>query len=360
MSIWRWSQYFTDVPEQHRITLGEGNTPIVRSRRIGPAAGLNHLYFKLETANPTGSYKDRFGAAAIAGMLAAGKSHCVATSSGNTGAAVAAYSAAAGITCEIAVVETAPPGKLRQMMVYGANIYRIRGFGLDPQISADAFKLVQQRGSAARAQMQISAFTYSPVGMAGVKTMSYEIAEQVEQGAVPAVDHVFVQAGGGGLTLAVARGFVDMVAAKRLSRGPRVHCVQPEGNDTIASALRNGDAKAKLVQCTSAISGLQVPSVIDGDMVVQACRASGGTGHAVTDAAVWDVQRRLAVEEGIFCEPAGATALAGALQAVTRGEIRADDMVVCIVTGSGFKDEPSVDRMLADVSCPTLDLAELR
>lgn len=360
MSIWRWSQYFTEIPEAHRVTLGEGNTPLVRSRRIGPSVGLNRLYFKLETANPTGSYKDRFGAAAIAGMLATGKRHCVATSSGNTGSAVAAYSAAAGLTCEIAVVESAPPGKLRQMMIYGADIYRIRGFGLAPQVSAAAFKLVQERGSAPNAQMQISAFTYSPVGMAGVKTMSYEIVEQVEQGALPSVDHVFVQAGGGGLTLAVARGFVDMVNANRLPRSPRVHCVQPEGNDTIATPLRDGHEKARAVSCTSNVSGLQVPSVIDGDLVVHACRESGGTGHVVTDEAVWEMQRRLAREEGLFCEPAGATAAAGVLQARARGELQPDDVVVCIVTGTGFKDEPSVDRMLADVSCPTLDLADLR
>ena len=109
MSIWRWADRFAaDTPAASRITLGEGNTPVVRSRHLGPAIGATELYFKIEANNPTGSYKDRFAAAAVSDMLAKGLNRCIATSSGNTGSALAAYCAAAGIGCEIAVVETAP------------------------------------------------------------------------------------------------------------------------------------------------------------------------------------------------------------------------------------------------------------
>src|SRR5947208_1466771 len=102
MSIWRWADWIEPVPAAARITLGEGNTPVVRSRRIGPALGMNHLYFKLESCNPTGSYKDRFAAAAVGDMLAHGKRYCLATTSGNTGSALAAYCAAVGLSCKIA------------------------------------------------------------------------------------------------------------------------------------------------------------------------------------------------------------------------------------------------------------------
>src|ERR1700761_8849217 len=85
MSIWRWAQLFSTVPEPSRLSLGEGNTPLLRSRQIGPRAGLSNLYFKLETTNPSGSYKDRFAAAAVSDMLANHKTRCIATSSGNTG-----------------------------------------------------------------------------------------------------------------------------------------------------------------------------------------------------------------------------------------------------------------------------------
>lgn len=126
MSIWRWADLIDYVPEHARITLGEGNTPLVRSRRIGASVGLKNLWLKLDFANPTASYKDRFAAATISHMVAAGKTRCIATSSGNTGASLAAYCAVAGIECLVAIVEGAPLGKLQQMLCYGAKLYRVR------------------------------------------------------------------------------------------------------------------------------------------------------------------------------------------------------------------------------------------
>src|SRR5438105_4436081 len=113
MSLWRFADLLPAPGVEHRLTLGEGNTPLVRSARLGPKSGLHNLFYKLETSNPTHSYKDRFAAMAVSQMLAAGKRRCVATSSGNAGSALAAYCAAAGIRCEIAIVETAPLGKLQ-------------------------------------------------------------------------------------------------------------------------------------------------------------------------------------------------------------------------------------------------------
>jgi threonine synthase len=103
------------------------------------------------------------------------------------------------------------------------------------------------------------------------------------------------------------------------------------------------------------VSGLQVPTVIDGGPAIEAARASGGTGHVVSDEEVWDTQKRLAAEEGIFCEPAAATALAGALKAAREGRIEPEAPVVCCVTGSGFKDPPSVQRMLGGATCPLIE-----
>lgn len=326
--------------------IGQGSTPLVRSRKLGPAAGLENLWFKLESTNPTGSYKDRFGAAAIAGMLAAGQNECIATSSGNTGAALAACCAAAGIRCRIAIVETAPAAKLSQMQAYGAEIFRVRGFGLDPAITARVFEKLKALSEAPGAALQISAYAYSPVGMSGVESISVELIQQL-----PAARHVFCPAGGGGLALAVARGFG--------SGGPAIHVVQPEGNSTIAGPLRDGQERAVDVDCTSQISGLQVASVIDGDEVIRECRPTGGTGHLVSDERVWEVQQLLAREEGIFSEPAGAVSVAGALQAAAAGELDRAEPVICLVTGSGFKDQASIERMTALAACPILDADEI-
>ena len=355
MSIWRWNSKIEPCPESSQITLGEGDTPLLRSRQIGPQAGLKNLFFKLETTNPCGSFKDRFGAAAVSHMLAQNQTECLATSSGNTGAALAAYCAAAGIRCRIAIVETAPLSKMKQMLSYGAEVFRIRGFGLDPQISAEAFATLKELGSQPGRALQVSSYIYSPKGMSGCETVSLELAEQTGG----KLDHVFCPAGGGGLCVAVARGFAALEKHGQQYKSPAVECVQPEGNDTMASPLREGLDRAREVECTTRISGLQVPNINDGHLVIEECRPTGGTGHLVSDEAIWQTQRRLAREEGIFSEPAGAVALAGALQAAERGLVDPDAVVVCLVTGTGFKDESSIDQMIADVDCPMIELAEL-
>ncbi len=307
MSVWRWAQWLEAPPEAARLTLGEGQTPLIASRRIGPAAGLDRLSFKLESANPSGSYKDRFAAAAVSHMKARGQRRCVSTSSGNTGAALAAYCAAAEIACQVAVVETAPLDKLKQMLAYGARVFRVRGFGVDPHVTSEALQRLEAAADAGGAALQVSAFRYCPLGMAGVRTIAFELAEQSPEG----LDHVFCPAGGGGLTLAVAEGFDQWRRRRDLPGGVRVHCAQPEGNNTIAGPLRDGASHAQAVCCTTTVSGLQVSSVIDGDAVIAACRGCGGTGYLVSDREVWDAQARLAREEGVFCEPAGAVALRG-------------------------------------------------
>lgn len=358
MSYWRWAEYFCDIPPEHQITLGEGNTPLVRSASIGPALGLDHLYFKMESANPTGSYKDRYAAAAISDMRANGQALAVGTSSGNAGSAIAAYCARAGMRCEIAIVETTPLGKVKQMLAYGAKLYRVRGMGVKPEATQGILDELRRKASRPEAKLQISAFVHSPEGMAGVQTMSYEIAEQ--GGAIgQTIQHVFTPAGGGGLTLGVALGFAGLAERGELARSPAVHVVQPEGNDTIAGPLRDGADEAHACNVTTLISGLQVASVADGNDVIRICRASGGTGYLVSDEFVWQLQRRLAIEEGIFSEPAGVVALAGAIQAVQNGEIKRDESVVCLVTGIGFKDLPSVDRMVEGIECPTIDIDQI-
>jgi threonine synthase len=349
-NLWRWADRFCpSISPAQQISLGEGETPCLRSKAIGPSLGSPQLYFKLESVNPSGSYKDRFAALAISHMLANQQHTCLATSSGNTGAALAAYSAAAGVRCRIAVVETAPPAKLQQMMAYGAEIHRVKRFGLDANVTSQVFQRLEQQARQGGFALQVSAYRFSPLGMQGVESIAHELAEAF----AGRVGHVFCPAGGGGLTLAVARGF------QKADAHAAVHCVQPEGNDTIAGPLREGVPRARDVRCETTISGLQVANVIDGNEVIAACRESGGTGHTVTDDEVFAAQTRLAREEGIFCEPAGAVALAGVIKAVDRGELDPTSRLVCLVTGSGFKDPGSIDRMTADCQSDLVELDDL-
>ncbi len=348
MSLWRFADHLPAVAEHARLSLGEGNTPLVRSRNIGPSLGLERLFFKIESSNPTGSYKDRFAASAVSHLVAEDAPLCIGTSSGNAGAALAAYCAPAGIRCVLAIVESAPRGKLCQMLAYGAELFPIRGFGTDAKKTRQVMADLEQLAADNHTCVQISAFKYSPKGMAGVETISRELCEQLVDG----IDHVFCPTSGGGLTWAVARGFESALIT------PAIHCVQPSGNNTIAGPLREGAAQARSCDCTTTISGLQVANVIDGHNALGACRASGGTGYLVEDNLVYAMQQRLAREEGIFCEPAGAVALAGAVEAVRIGELASNATVVCLVTGSGFKDNASVERMTADLLRPPVESVE--
>lgn len=350
MNHWKYANWWGAPPEA-RITLGEGGTPLIRSTKLGPELGLRQLWFKYEGANPTGSYKDRFASSAVSHLVQDGKKFCLGTSSGNTGAAVAAYCARAGLGCFLAIVEGAPEGKLRQMLAYGAHLVRIRRFGSSPGISAEVMHGLQGLAAELHAGLEISAFAFSPRGMAGVMTISFELAETLGPGPM----QVFCPAGAGGLTLAVARGFETLAEKTGRTAPARVHCVQPAGNDTIASALREGSDQARAVESSTEVSGLQVGSIIDGHATLAACRRSGGQGHVVTDEQAWLWQGRLAREEGIFCEPAGAVALAGAASAVQRGEIAGDEPVVCLVTGTGFKDERSLARLAGPAGAPLVD-----
>lgn len=304
--------------------------------------GLENLYFKLEMLNPSGSYKDRFAASAVSQLLDRGLGFCLATSSGNTGAALAAYCAAANIKCYLAIVDGAPLGKVQQMQLYGAETLMVRGFGISQQVSTEVFSGLQETAAKYGTLVQISAYRYSPFGMAGVQTISYEIARELPEGDA----HIFSPAGGGGLTLAVARGFDIWKEYHPEYKKPRVHCVQPKGNDTISTALRSGGLHAQSVlKSMTSISGLQVPNVIDGDEVIGLCRSNRGTGFSVEDALIYECQRKMAEHEGIYCEPAGAVALAGVMDALERNEINSDDQTVCLVTGHGFKDPASAEKI---------------
>ena len=241
------------------------------------------------------------------------------------------------------------------MLAYGAKLYRVRGFGVDSNTSERVVACLKTLSTRPTAQMQISAFAYSPVGMSGVLGISHELAEQS-----PApIDHVFCMAGGGGFVVAIARGFDQLLQAGRLSKRPRIECVQPEGNDTISGPLKAGSLVGRNVECTTRISGLQVPQLIDGNEVISACRESGGTGHVVSDEFVFEVQSRLAREEGLFAEPAASTAVAGALQAAREGQLDPNANVVCIISGSAFKDPNSLEAMTRNTSCPIIDLSYL-
>ena len=322
------------------ISLGEGNTPLVPSARIAPA-----LSFKLEFTNPTGSYKDRFIQRELA-HLRTRPPFVLATSSGNTGASLAAYAARAALRCFICAHPEAPAGKLMQMRAHGSTVLRIPGFSVDAAITASVFAELEHWQQQYEVPLIVSAFRYCPVGMRGVEAIADELADAAPQ-------HVFVPVGGGGLYVAVARGFA------RLGLPTKVHAVQPAGCPTVVAAWQQGLAKATPVSSHTRISGLSVPSDIDATLALEHLRSNGGLGLAVTDEEVWAAQDHLLREEGIFAEPAGAAALAGWLSATAQGLIDPAAAAVCLVTGHGAKDAASLEAAAARTPSPLVAASDL-
>jgi threonine synthase len=310
-------------------TLGEGNTPLVASARIGPRLGAGRLFFKLENCNPSGSYKDRFVAAEVSQLLQQGARACVATSSGNTGSSLASYGARYGLLCLILVNEDAPAGKLAQMQAHGAQVIRIAEFTKDPDVTSQVFAHLQVFSAEHSTPLVVSAYRYCPAGMRGVESIAQELDKAP-------VEHVFTPVGGGGLYSAVVQGF------QNLGRVPRVHAVQPAGCSTVVASFERGDSAIRSVVSATRISGLSVPFDIDGGLALKLLRECGGHGFACSDEQIFEAQRWMLEQEGIYCEPAGAAALAGWIQALDRRIVQPDETCVCLVTGHGFKDPESI------------------
>jgi threonine synthase len=315
------------------VSLGEGNTPLVESVRLGAALGLKRLFFKLESCNPSGSYKDRFVAAEMNRLWSIGARACVATSSGNTGSSLASYCARYGMTCVIVANDHTPSGKLEQMQAHGARVYLVRGFITSPEITATVYACLSEVSEARKTPLVVSAFRYCPEGMTGVESLSEELARQCPN----PVAHVFVPVGGGGLLTAVWRGFKRLSCPK-----PHIHAVQPRGCSTVVASFMRGDDQIRAIESTTHISGLAVPFDIDASLALASVRESGGTGQAVDDEEVLEMQGLMFTQEGIYCEPAGAAALAGLRRAVEEKVVRPHETAVCLVTGHGFKDPDSV------------------
>ncbi len=325
----RYASRLPPVREEFHCTLGEGGTPLIESRALGRQLGLKKLFFKCEHQNPTGSYKDRFVALELSLLRQAGARVVIGHSSGNNGSSLAAYAARYGIACHLFVCERTPSGKFLQMRAHGAKVYRVKDFCVARESTEEIMLLLETTAKRLGTATVVSAFSSSPQGMCGVKTLSYEIAEQMQP------SHVFVPGGACGLYVGVARGFLETKSC------PRVHLVQPELNDTVVTPLREGLNRARTLNTITRISGLVAPEIYDGHDAIEVARATKGSGFLVSDEDAWHWQRELLTKEGLWVEPAGAVSVAGLVAAVREGVVKSDETVVCVLSGHGFKDPAS-------------------
>src|SRR6266542_1915136 len=206
--IWRHGDRVPAVQTVRRITLGEGDTPLIRLPRWGAVHGLDAVYAKLEFANPTGSFKDRGMVALVATAIESGAHHIVEDSSGNAGASAAAYAARAGLSCTVYAPAAAPAAKLRQIRAYGAELIEVPG----PRSAVtDA-----ARNAGTRPGVYHVAHNENPTFVPGNKTFAYELLEALDDGALPCGGglHVVIPTGGGALLCGAWQGFGEGVAAR--------------------------------------------------------------------------------------------------------------------------------------------------
>ncbi|SEQ45583.1 threonine synthase [Virgibacillus subterraneus] len=339
--IWRYEELLPNVSIPDQITMGEGNTPLVKSNKIADEIGLSSLYFKMESSNPTGSYKDRIAAMGVSRAIQQGRSACIGTSSGNAGASFAAYSARAGIPYHLLVLEHIVESKLTQVLVHGAEVKRIKNFGESEKVGEKVFNFIEDHATNLNWEMMITAFKYNPVAMEAVKTISFEVYQNLGN-RVP--DAVFIPVGGGGLFTGIWKGFKEIRQRDIDSKVPNIIAVQSEGCSNIVRAWEQSKVDPLDGDSTSQISGLQVPNPPDGHEVLEAL-SQQGWGHMIDDSKTWRWQKKLALDEGILCEPASAISLAGVEQALSEGRINKDSDVVCIITGAGYKDSKSLKKI---------------
>lgn len=300
------------------LTLGEGETPLVRSTHIEALCGLDELWFKLESCNPTGSFKDRGMVVAVAKAMESGARAILCASTGNTSASAAAYAAKAGLECYVLVPGgQVAAGKLAQAVAYGSTIIEVEG-NFDEALRT-AREITDKHPVAL-------VNSVNPHRIAGQKTASYEIVEDLGD----APDILAIPVGNAGNITAYWRGFVECSELGRSTKHPRmlgfqaagaaplVHGSPVEVPQTVASAIRIGNP-ASWTGATSARD------------------ESGGLIEAVTDEEILDAYELLARREGIFIEPASAAGVAGLLKLRREGRIHGGRAAV-VLTGNGLKD----------------------
>ncbi len=319
------------------ISLGEGNTPLIRLHNIPKLLGKEvDIYVKYEGLNPTGSFKDRSMTMAVTKAVEEGSKAIICASTGNTSAAAAAYAARAGITAFVLIPDgKIAMGKLAQAMMYGATTLQIRG-NFD-----DGMRLVKEVAEQAPVTIVNS---INPFRLQGQKTAAFEIVEEL--GGAP--DYHCIPVGNAGNITAHWMGYSEYRDSGIVSNAPTMVGYQAAG---AAPFMRGGMVDNPETVATAIRIGH--PQSWDKAWNVQ--KESGGWFDECSDEEILAAQKLLAQKEGVFCEPASATSLAGAMRDIKSGKIPEGSKIVCTLTGNGLKDPDTAIAQCKDEGVFTID-----
>ena len=312
------------------FTLGEGDTPLVQSRNISNEIGCESLFFKLEGCNPTGSFKDRGMVLAVAKAVEKGIDSIACASTGNTSASAAAYGAYLGLRTTLIVPKgKIARGKLAQAVAYGAHIAMIDG-NFDK-----ALEITVALCSKHPVELVNSV---NPNRIEGQKTASFEIIEHLNR----APDHLFIPVGNAGNITAYWKGFVEAYDHGLSDSLPVMNGYQASGAAPIVDGAAVKDPQ-------TVASAIRIGNPASWTSAIKASQDSNGRIDKVSDEEILKAYRKLAADEGVFCEPASAASVAGLLKRVRSGESFEKKSIVCVITGNGLKD-PDLANEIEPVS----------
>lgn len=350
-SIWRYRELLP-APAGEPIDLGTGFTPLIEAKNLGTTLGLDHLYIKNDTLNPTGSFKDRNVAVAANFALSYGFDTLSCSSTGNLAGSVAAYAARAGLRALVFIPADLEPGKVGAASAYGATVVEVDGSYDD--VNRLCAELADQF------RWAIVNVNLRPFYSEGSKTLAFEVVEQLGW---RAPDHLVVPVAAGSLLAKTAKAFQELVGVGLLDRAPtRIHAAQAEGCAPVAHAIQQGIDVITPVRPHSIAKSLAIGNPADGRYAARAVRASGGWGTACREEAVQEGMALLAETEGILSEPAGGVVVAGLRMLIEEGRILPDETVVICITGNGLKTtelfEPREGRRLHLAKARASEFAE--
>jgi threonine synthase len=327
-NMWRYRELLPLFDGETPVTLGEGFTPLFHARSLGASVGLDRLYIKDESLNPTNSFKARGQSAAITRAKYLGAKTIALPTAGNAGNAASAYSAAAGLACEVFIPKDAKQPFVDECRLYGANVTLVDG------LITDAGRMAAERGGPL-GWYDVSTLK-EPYRIEGKKTMAYELAEQMHW---TWPDWIVYPTGGGTGMVGMWKAFDELERIGWMQgRRPRMVSVQAENCAPIVRAFQQGTEKAQPWEgATTIADGLRVPRAIGDFLILRAVRESGGTALAVTDRSMVDGMLAIGKHEGVSAAPEGGAALVAIQTLVTDGVMNRQDSVVLFNTGGALK-----------------------
>lgn len=344
--IWKFSKLLPKV--ENPLTLGEGNTPLIKSTKLGPSMNVE-LYYKNEGQNPTGSFKDR--AAAVMLSIEKDLKHNAVTtvSSGNASGAIASYSAAADIQCYIFMV------RVTQEKLINTSSYWPKIFFVEVE-TAEAFSLAEEASKKFGWKMLTTTAYHNPFTIEGYKTIAFEL---FEQNGLP--DVVISPMGSGSLILGIWKGFYELSGLGIIDSIPRIIGVQSEGCNPIFQAYQDNKEHIRPSISPKTIAGginTNDPGIC-GEVALKRIRGTGGSVVQVSDDEILSILHKLPKEEGIFGGPTGVVSVAGVIKSINQGCIKKGEKVACLISESGFKDLGAYKSSLQDPIKIKPDLADI-